>query len=175
MNIERLERLRTILATGRYAVDINRGEVRNKTTNRILGSLGSYGYLRTTFRGNNLKEEFRIHEIIAVVADLNIEGLTVNHLDGDKLNNSITNLEAITILENIKHARDILGVHEKRRKLTWEAVDAIRSEYGSSGITQHALAIKYGVHHQTISKIVTFKYWNRDQYGQPISQGVTAQ
>ena len=34
------------------------------------------------------------------------DGFTVNHIDGDKMNNSLVNLEYITFAENYKHALD---------------------------------------------------------------------
>ncbi len=36
--------------------------------------------------------------------DINNHSLTVNHIDGNRLNNNINNLEIITLKENIQHA-----------------------------------------------------------------------
>lgn len=59
------------------------------------------GYLRTKLQS----ESVTIHRIVAKAALGDCpEGLVVNHIDGNKLNNHPSNLEYCTISENIKHS-----------------------------------------------------------------------
>jgi hypothetical protein len=55
-----------------------------------------------------------IHRLIAENFIENIEDLKyINHKDGDKLNNSLSNLEWCTAQQNIRHAVDELGMNRK--------------------------------------------------------------
>tara|TARA_B100001287_G_C22624006_1_gene501565 strand:- start:616 stop:978 length:363 start_codon:yes stop_codon:yes gene_type:complete len=68
----------------------------------IKGTKNSKGYLQTT--GKN-KKKYLIHRLIAECwidcpGDFNY--YQVNHIDGNKLNNSITNLEWVTPTEHIR-------------------------------------------------------------------------
>ena len=49
---------------------------------------------------------FNVHRLVAICFVEGDVSLTVNHIDGNKLNNVYTNLEFISAKDNIKHAWD---------------------------------------------------------------------
>jgi hypothetical protein len=87
------------------------------------------------------------------------EGLSINHKNGDKADNRPGNLELVTPSENNKHAyrtglKDEHGEANPASKLSDFQVEVIRTRYSTGGETQAAIAVDYGVCHQTISDIV---------------------
>lgn len=69
-----------------------------KVVDKILTvSKKNNGYVRTTIHKKN---EY-IHRIVASLFIGEIEGMDVYHIDGNKQNNDISNLEIITHKENI--------------------------------------------------------------------------
>lgn len=114
----------------------------------------------------------RVHRLVAETFILNPENKPqVNHIDGDKTNNCVDNLEWVSNNENIKHAVDnwlltSSGQMNPSAKLTWKQVDEIRKTYikGSKKFGTTALAKKYGVSNVMISKIVRNKSWNKERY-----------
>jgi len=93
------------------------------------------------------------------------DGLQTNHIDGDKTNNHIENLEYLTRHGNIRHSwkiglrSPILGTSHGMSKLTEAQVLGIRSRYAWGAATQTALAQEYGVSQSRISYIVTRRNW----------------
>jgi hypothetical protein len=81
----------------------NHGQVRNKLTRKILKPCNTgNGYLRVDLNDRHVS----IHRVVAkTFFDYDIMDLQVNHLDGNKKNNFIGNLEWTTSLENMRHAR----------------------------------------------------------------------
>ena len=64
-----------------------------------------YGYYEVCLRKNNKNHHFCVHRLVASNFLLNLESKpTVNHIDGNKLNNEVYNLEFATVSENTKHA-----------------------------------------------------------------------
>lgn len=60
-----------------------------------------YGYLRVKLNNKN----YQIHSLVAnYILGERPQGLCVNHIDGNKLNNAPVNLEYVTLSENIKHS-----------------------------------------------------------------------
>ncbi|HDR4494270.1 TPA: HNH endonuclease [Bacillus cereus biovar anthracis] len=57
------------------------------------------------------KKVRKVHRMVAIAFLGKKDGLDVNHKDGDKKNNNISNLEWVTRSENIKHSYDI-GLRE---------------------------------------------------------------
>lgn len=47
-------------------------------------------------------------------------GLTVNHKDGDKKNNRISNLELMTMRQQIRHSIDALGTDYHKNLVPWK-------------------------------------------------------
>lgn len=83
------------------------GKVRNKKTGRILKPQLVKGYERVVLSKGNVTKPATVHRLVAgTFFDGDHEGLHVNHIDGNKTNNFIGNLEWVTPGENLKHAYD---------------------------------------------------------------------
>ena len=63
------------------------------------------GYYRVSFSINRKRKQFYVHRLIAEYFIPNPKNLPqVNHIDGNKLNNSLDNLEWVTVQDNVIHA-----------------------------------------------------------------------
>lgn len=144
----------------------DKGVVTNKKTNKNMKpSLNSSGYLRCALNVNYKKNNrFFIHRLVAEHFILNKENKPcVNHIDGNKLNNSVDNLEWVSYSENIKHAFDLglnkSGEEHGQSKLTCKEVKKILSRYKNENISQRKLGQIYDVAHSTIGAIVRGETW----------------
>lgn len=83
---------------------------RNGTVNREIimkPKLSKAGYLTIHLRKSGYSKHRKIHRLIAMAFIDKVEGKEIiNHKDGNKLNNSISNLEWCTYKENAQHAHD---------------------------------------------------------------------
>lgn len=93
------------------------GRVQNIKTNRFLKpGINGHGYLSVVLSLNGRMYSNSIHRLLAQEFISNPENKPcVNHIDGNKLNNSLDNLEWVTYSENILHAYRI-GLNEAARK-----------------------------------------------------------
>lgn len=149
----------------RYEVSTS-GQIRNKY--RVFSpALSKKGYPRTALIDNdgNVKSVL-IHRMIAETFLPNPFKLPeVNHIDGNKENNSIDNLEWCTSRHNQLHAYRIglkdqyKGEEHGRAMLTQKQVNEIRFMYASGTHTQVSLAKKFRVSKSTINYIVNNKTW----------------
>ena len=63
------------------------------------------GYIYASISKNGKNYNLRVHRLVALMFIPNPENKSqVNHIDGNKENNVVTNLEWVTNKENIKHA-----------------------------------------------------------------------
>jgi hypothetical protein len=99
----------------------------------LKGGKDRYGYIYVKFNKNKSRKNFYIHRLVIEHFLRKIpKGLTVNHIDGNKLNNAHSNLEICTSKENRAHAIklglvNVVGEKNPRAKLTTEDVLLIRS------------------------------------------------
>ena len=90
---------------GRYqASDL--GNIKSLISNKILKPrIDKNGYFKVIlYTGNGDKKEFRLHRLIAETFIPNPENFPqVNHINEDKTNNAVDNLEWCTSLQNNNH------------------------------------------------------------------------
>ena len=68
-------------------------------------SIGKKGYKVISLNKNKKRKQYKVHRLIAEAFIPNPENKPqINHIDGNKLNNDINNLEWCTQNENIQHA-----------------------------------------------------------------------
>lgn len=115
---------------------------------------------------NNTKKTFRLHRLVLMAFKPveNMESLEVNHIDGDKTNNKLENLEWCTASENQRHAFDT-GLQKPRRgsasnfaKLTEEDIKEI-FKLREQGLLQREIAERVGCTSSNISYILKKKTW----------------
>lgn len=96
----------------------NFGSVRNTKTGNILKVVtNNYGYKLVCLSNKNKKQTSYIHRLVAeafIDTDLDPKTSVVNHIDGDKSNNAIDNLEWATYSDNAFHGRIRLKIKAKQ-------------------------------------------------------------
>jgi len=118
------------------------------------------GYLGTRVSWRGVQPNILAHRAVALtfVKGKTAERDCVNHIDGDKFNNAVDNLEWLSHLENIRHAH-ALGLCNSRK-----AVLGTREETGEmlylDGIVE---AKKFGLGPRNICNAL--KGWTRTAYG----------
>jgi len=149
---------------GRYSADEN-GRIFSHITNKYLKQYFNVGYYKITLRKNGKPKTFYVHRLIAETYLGKRENMIVNHIDGDRTNNHVSNLEWISQSENVIHAIKIglmcvpKGEEHYNSKLTQEDVNEIRKQY-NNGIKQNVLAKTYKVSTVQIHNIIRYKSWS---------------
>lgn len=175
---------RTVQTYDRYEVS-NLGRVRNAKTRRIKSlHIDRKGYLRVSlwnYWDVNARRHpsIRLHRLIALAfLGPNPEGKQVNHIDANKCNPRLSNLEYVTPSENCKH-RISLGIGLTRRKRQDRSTFVVGEAHGQSKLcnaavveirmmlankkTQKEIARVFGVADAQISRIKSGKAWSHVQ------------
>ena len=80
------------------------GDIINKKTNRILKGTIRNGYRMVKLTINGIKKDYLIHRLVAMMYVPNPLNLPqVNHKDKNRQNNCYTNLEWVSVQNNMKH------------------------------------------------------------------------
>lgn len=122
------------------------------------------GYRVCTIKINNSFITKTVHRIVAEAFIPNLENKEfVNHIDGDKNNPDIDNLEWVTREENIQHSKEILGNNflgedSKQSKLTEEQARFVK--YEARNFSNKRLAKLFNCSNANISHIRNNKHWS---------------
>lgn len=94
-----------------YKVDSNGFIISKRDGTYMKPSKNHNGYLITTLIIDGKRKSLPIHLAVAktFLGDKSIDGLEVNHKDGNKENNNIDNLEWVTYSDNMIHSTHVLG------------------------------------------------------------------
>lgn len=122
------------------------------------------GYSSVALYKNNKERAFLIHRLVAHAFIGNIDGLDVNHINGDKRDNRLENLEIVTRKQNISHAimtglMIVGGEHNPQSKLTWDQVYAIRAKYIKGIYGYKKLSKEFGITPGAIRSVVKGRRW----------------
>lgn len=135
-----------------------RGYIRNKPEEFIIGEgLSQKGYKRVNLSG----KIYMVHRIVALtwIPNVDVNRNQINHIDCNKLNNYVNNLEWVTNQENRDHAiaNDLVMRRDKNcsfQKLSSHDIDIIEDLYYNKQMPQREIAEQYGVGQQTISRVL---------------------
>lgn len=138
------------------------GQVINKTNGHVLKPQpNGKGYLRVSIGG---KLQF-VHRLVATQYIPNPDNLDqVNHIDGNKLNNSVENLEWVSNQQNRDHAvktkLHLQGEDCPWSVLDWEKVHFIREH---TEFTNVELADLFKVGRSCIADVRNFRTWKNEE------------
>lgn len=111
-------------------------------------------------------KEIAVHSLITrAFLGERIKGYQVNHKDGNKKNNVLSNLEYVTRSDNFIHALEmglmipICGENHHKSKLSNKKVKYIRKQALNRNMSAVELANKFGVHKATIHRVIKKSFW----------------
>lgn len=143
----------------------NFGQVRSWQAKkpRILKPSTVMGYLQVALRRNKKSHYRKVHRLVLEsFCGFRPPGMECRHLDGNRLNNRIDNLQWGTKAENVldieRHGKVPKGELHGRSKLTEADVREIIAKR-KSGMTLTAIAAEHAVNHRQVSHICTGKNW----------------
>lgn len=131
---------------------LKRGKVLKATPNK-------YGYLQLELNKDNKPHYFKVARLVAIAFIPNPDNKeNVNHIDGNKVNNNVKNLEWVTAQENTQHAIDT-GL--RKTKLNMEQVGEIRKLH-AKGVTCVQLGKLFNVTRCSILQVVKGAVYDDD-------------
>lgn len=102
MNRKRFELCKKYIEDGGWIIDLDKGIVTGKKGS--TGCVDATGYLILGIGYEGVVVNFGVHEIIAVAGGLIPIDTTIDHINGDKLDNRLCNLQLLSNVDNVKKA-----------------------------------------------------------------------
>ena len=140
-------------------VTFKNGSMRKHKGRVLKPHISHRGYERLTLCNDNGCNNKSVHRLVleAFKPHANMIDLQVNHIDGNKLNNHLTNLEWVTGRDNMSHAYDMglidnEGERNPNAKLSNDDVLEILQRLDTGELHEN-IALDYGVSRRSISYI----------------------
>ena len=133
---------------GEYQVS-DTGLVKTTKTGRILRpNVSIHGYERVCLFKMDRERRYRVHRLVAMAFIPNPDNLPqVNHIDGNKRNNNVSNLEWVTNHENVIHAKEhgLRTGHEQFCESKKKRVIATNIASGEQFVFDSIMAARKGI------------------------------
>ena len=169
------------LANGDISCDFESGEVYGTRgpggmkldKPKRLGFRHPSGYIHVSLHAGGEKKQVRAHRIVYMAAYGAIpDGMVVDHINNDKSDNRLVNLQLMTPEGNSRKAamegRYLTGEDNPMCKVSAEVRTKMMHEYSEHGMTYRELAQKYGVSKSRVCQIAHEDDWTRVPYrGRP--------
>lgn len=161
-----MEEYKLIPFSGGYWAS-NKGNIKNRQGKPLSQKTKSNGYKEVCLYIDKKPYMKYVHRLIIETWSIPIQqGKQVNHIDGDKSNNCIENLEVVTPSENSKHSYHVLGnkapvmkgEKHPNAKLTKDEVLQIRHMF-KKGLDARLMAKTFNTPLSTIRKICYRQTW----------------
>lgn len=156
-----------------HQVKKKNGVVEQKRGKELSPRLAGKGYLYVTLYYSGVRNQVAVHRLVAMAFIGADNGLHVNHIDLDKTNNTVENLEWVTRSGNAQHAKSAgrymlqhaggrtLARNNPRiaKKLTLNQVEDIKRLAASGHSKQKDIASQFGITQAVVSKIHRGAIW----------------
>lgn len=155
---------------GRYWLDKDGNLYTNNGAKKMSNNYKRNGYISNTLTLiDGTRKQFHRHRLMLLIfAPIkNFNEMRVNHKDGNKLNNKLSNLEWTTPKENTTHAykyhlcENNIGEKHYNHKLTGDQVFEIYELSHLPDCNISELSRIYGVSRRTIGRIRDGESWKR--------------
>lgn len=144
----------------------NMGRVKNKNNKILKIRMTKKGYDKKLLYKNGKGKEHSVHRLVLMAFVSTDAQESVNHKDGNKLNNTPGNLEWCTHIENMKHAKENKLIKSKKGfehyacKVTPEIAKEIKSKYIPRKYSMDKLSKEYNLGKKVIRSIVRLNRYN---------------
>lgn len=143
-----------------------KGKFKRKLKGRILNqTINKNGYPYVSLSKKGIVKKYFISWLVAeAFIEKRPKGKECNHIDGNKSNNHVNNLEWVTRAENNYHKENILGLHNRGErqglaKLTNDKIVKIIRLYKTGKFTQKELGAIFNISRGHVSDIILRKVW----------------
>lgn len=155
---------RSVSTLGRVRIDRSKFPAFVGRINDFSGMKLKYAWAQICMDGHGKQTSDLVHRIVVETYLRKIEeGECVNHIDGDKRNNRLLNLEIVTPAGNAAHASRAgllrSGVRHHAAKLSENDVLSILAAV-RSGRPKRAVAREFGIDHGRVHRIVIGRLWS---------------
>ena len=162
-NIEEFDGLYEISDTGIVRsllrdISCGNGRIRRSKLTILRYVIDRYGYVCYTLRGNGKSRTLKAHRLVMQYF-VGESDLCVNHKDLNKKNNSLSNLEYVTVRENNIHARENIkfNIYRGERHHCFKLSERDKDEIvkmKKEGESNLVISKKFNIHPHTIYKIL---------------------